>query len=52
MKNIYDVLNHVKVNPGDYEVTPLTELEEKAMKNRIHASIKKTAPAKAIRWTA
>ncbi len=52
MKNIYDLLNNVKVNPEDYEEAPLNDIERAAMKQNFHRSqqlSKKKAPH---RWAA
>jgi hypothetical protein len=39
MKNIYDILNHAKVNSEDYDVTPLNDIEKESMKQNFHHTI-------------
>lgn len=52
MKNIYDLLNNVKVDTKDYEAVPLNEIEKASMKRSFHRSMKLSKKKAPYRWAA
>jgi len=50
MKNKYDLLNDIKVDTDDYELTPLNDLEKASMKQKFHRTVKSSHKKTPYRW--
>lgn len=51
MKTVYDVLNDVRINAEDYDVSPLSEAEKRTMKRNFRRVTGARRPSHIARWS-